>query len=520
MEHDHSEARDPDVEIGYSKRALLLLGLFLATSLLVWNLLTYQQAMSVTPQVKQLQSLATPYPNCRFGVTTNSNVQDYDVASLNVGWYLNWGTSVTPASPGGAEFVQMVRLSQGRDGYSVMPPTATLISLVNANPGKTWVIGNEPDGYPIAGDTDSIDPDLYARAYHDLYQLIKGQDARAKVAIGAIIQPTPLRFEYLDTVWSSYLNTFSETIPVDLWNIHSFILRETVVAPDPEPCGQTVPVWGAYIPRGSSATSGELYCLRDQDNLAVFWQRIREFRQWMADRGERNKPLIISEYGVLFPEDYTDEDGNPFGQARVGSFMTSSFDLLLNETDPEIGYVHDGNRLVQGWAWFSLSSDPFFWGGTLFDPVSKEIRQLGRVYRDYTAALTPTVDLMVAQAYSDPRVFWHESAPVTAVLQAVVSNIGNNATSLPITVTFYDGSVSGTVKTSIGPAVVITDGLRGCADFRFVEQEWTGLGPGVHAFHVEVAGQSDAGVGNNVFEGKVLVATERHYLPLSMQQVQ
>ena len=492
------------------KRVVAVIGLCLGACVLVWWMVEQPGALAET---KPQSTVAfDPYPNCRFGVTTGSDLLDYDVASLNAGWYLNWTTWMSPPHPGGAEYMQMVRLTQDGNGYAVSPPTTTLLSLVDAHPGATWLIGNEPDGFPLAADTDSMYPDIYARAYHDLYYLVKNRDPSAQIAIGAIIQPTPLRFEYLDTVWDTYYQTYSETMPVDIWNVHSFILRETTVVPDPEPCEGTIPIWGAYVPRGATAATGELYCIRDQDDLDIFWQRIREFRQWMASRGERNKPLIITEYGVLFPEDYDDEDGRLFSQPRVGAFMTSTFDLMLNETDPLIGYPYDDNRLVQRWAWFSLSEAEVM-GGALFDEQTKDLRLLGQYFRDYTAAITPTVDLVVARTYAAPAVFWYEEAPVTTTLKAVVSNIGNISTSLPITVTFYDGPPGEPGTNPIGAELVIVGGLQGCADYEVVETEWSGLAVGTHQFYVKVTGEAGGLVTNNVAEGKVLVANYRVVLP-------
>ena len=37
--------------------------------------------------------------------------------------------------------------------------------------------------------------------------------------------------------------------------------------------------------------------------------------------------------------------------------MTQTFDLFLYGTDSEIGYPADDYRLVQAWAWYSLSDD-------------------------------------------------------------------------------------------------------------------------------------------------------------------
>jgi len=256
-------------------------------------------------------------------------------------------------------------------------------------------------------------------------------------------------------------------------------------------------VWGAYVPPGSPAQAGELYCVRDQDNLDIFWQRIRDFRAWMAQKGQREKPLIITEYGVLFPEHYSDEDHRYFSQARVGLFMTRTFDLMLHETDSQIGYPYDADRLVQRWAWFSLSFDPDEMGGALFDPATHELRELGQTYGDYTSALLPAVDLMVTHAYPTPLAIPGDDAPVTVTLAAVVSNIGNISTTHPLSVAFYAGEPRA-VDTYLIGALTIYGGLRGCADLEVVQMEWKDLALGQHPFFVEVSGVTGEPLSNNV----------------------
>jgi hypothetical protein len=465
--------------------------------------------------VKAIRSDATTmavenYPSCRFGVTAEGDITAYDTAALNTGWYVNWGFEESPATPGGMEFVNIVRVKQvGVDGWDFKSGASwpSLNDAIAASPGALWLVGNEPDSHF----QDDMLPKAYANAYHDLYAFIKAQDPKAQVGIGGIVQPTPLRFSYLERVLSAYADVYGGAIPVDVWNIHSFILRETIEAPDPDPCGEnTIPVWGAYIPPGNGSQSGELYCMRDQDDLGIFWQRIREFRRWMAENGQRYKPLIITEYGVLFPEDYSDEDSRPFSQSRVGAFMTGTFDLMLNQSEPTIGYPYDGNRLVQRWAWFSVNGNPYDMGGTLFDPATKQIRLLGEMYRDYTSVITPTVDLM---AYTVPAVYLHEGPPVTATIRAVVSNKGNVSTTSPVTVTFYDGPPGDAGTNQIGAPSVISAGLNGCAEYGVVETQWAGLNPGVHRFYVSVAGGSTGLQDDNVAEGIVLVAISRAFLP-------
>ncbi len=396
--------------------------------------------------IPQATTASKPYPNCRFGVGIIGVVRglaDYDVTSLNAGWYLNWRAEEKPSHPNGMEFVQTIRLLQTGSTYTPIPHKSQISTIVESNPGSIWFIGNEPDRLRIQ---DDIVPELYAQAYHDLYYFLKEEDPTCQVGIGAIVQPTPVRFEYLEKVLDTYLELYGEILPTDIWNIHSFILREEM--------GE----WGAEIPPGISATQGALYQIKDCDNMEIFKERIVEFRQWMQDHGEQKKPLFISEYGIVMPYEIDpggtcfvmDEDGQCFPHERVKAFMYSTFDYLLTAADEEVGNPYDDNRLVQRWVWYSIN-DPLY-GGFLFDPLEKNILELGQDYGNYVAALTPFVDLQVVDIFS-------EAVPIgdPIPLKAVIANTGNVATEQDIEVLFYDAD-SGTL---LGQATI--PGLGGCA---------------------------------------------------------
>ena len=311
----------------------------------------------------------------RFGVGVNLQegpIEDYDVSQLHAGCYLDWGTRLDPPRPSGMEYLQMIRVSGGT--YS--PGLATLGGIVDNNPGSLWLIGNEPD---CIWQDNSL-PSEYAAVYHELYSFIKSRDSSAQIAIGGIVQPTPLRLEYLDMVLDAYQSLYGGMMPVDVWNIHNMILREERGS------------WGCEIPPGIDANQGILYNVQDNDDIEIFKQQIVAFRQWMKEKGERDKPLIVSEYGVLMPEVYG------FDYARVKTFMYASFDYFTTATDESLGYPADGNRLVQRWVWYSLNDDDFEgWPSRhhLFDPETRQITQLGIDYGNYihssTDTPTPTV---------------------------------------------------------------------------------------------------------------------------------
>ena len=153
-------------------------------------------------------------------------------------------------------------------------------------------------------------------------------------------------------------------MPVDVWNVHNFVLREERGS------------WGVDIPPGIPDDRGLLYEISDSSNLDAFKQQMVAFRRWMADRGFRNSPLIVSEYGILMPEDFG------FTPEAVASFLISTFDYFLTATDSNLGFPADGNRLVQRWCWYSLT-DTVYPTGNLFDPTSGNITALGRAWAAY-----------------------------------------------------------------------------------------------------------------------------------------
>jgi hypothetical protein len=189
--------------------------------------------------------------------------------------------------------------------------------------------------------------------------------------IGGVSQPTPLRRAYLDRVLDTYETLYGEPLPVDVWNVHAFVLREEAGS------------WGVDIPPGMEVEEGALYELADHDNLDILQQNLFDFRAWMAERGYGDRPLVVSEYGILMPEDYG------FPLERVGAFLTGTFDIfrtIANET----GYAADDGRLVQWWFWYSVYDGELYPTGNLWDSERQELTPLGNIWMDYVNAIAPS----------------------------------------------------------------------------------------------------------------------------------
>jgi hypothetical protein len=301
----------------------------------------------------------------RFGFAAAAHpAEAYNVSLLHADWYVQYPGFRSGPGPEELEFAQIVRLNDKFDP----PDHQQIADYARAHPGTLWMIGNEQD----APAQDCVTPSEYAVMYHELYNLIKAADPTAKVAIGGVVQATPLRLQYLDLILQEYETRYGPKIPVDVWNVHGFILRERIDS------------WGCQIPCGLSATQGKLYGIDDHDNMTIFQEQIVRFRQWMKDKGERDKPLIVSEYGILFPIQLG------YDEARVERFMLATFDYFRTTTSSSLGYPADGNRLVQAWCWYSLDHKNFEGYesyGHLFDPDTKGITPLGIAYGNYTGSL-------------------------------------------------------------------------------------------------------------------------------------
>jgi hypothetical protein len=96
----------------------------------------------------------------------------------------------------------------------------------------------------------------------------------------------------------------------------------------------------------------------------------------MQERGYRDKPLIVSKFGIPMPPDY----GYEFD--RVCGFMYAALEFRCSAADPTLGYPPDVSRLVQRWCWYTIV-DTEFVTRNLFDPQTRQMTRLGQAWRDY-----------------------------------------------------------------------------------------------------------------------------------------
>lgn len=162
----------------------------------------------------------------------------------------------------------------------------------------------------------------------------------------------------------------------------------------------------------------------------------------------------------------------------MATYLQESFDFLFNETDEEIGYPLDHNRLVQGWVWYSLNDN--IWNGKLFNTNTKNLTTVGQAWKDYVAdednplASQPQPDLWLT---NPETILSDTSAPpageVTATLKVMLVNSGNTktATGDQVVVTFWDGPPESPESAQIGSQTV--SDLPGCGYWTPVSLDWS-----------------------------------------------
>jgi hypothetical protein len=420
-----------------------------------------------------------PSPHLRVGFNFAQDggveITDYDTRRLGAGWYHDYSFNQTPAHPDGILYHQMVRGAGRTTAERIQNLLNRLGPVVDANPGQVWKVGNEPDRYG----QDQLRPEQYVVFYHHVYTFIKQRDPSSRVAVGGIMQPTPIRLRYLDQVLAIYQERYNQPLPADLWHIHNFLLPET--------CG-----WGGGLPPGLEEYASEgIPCpanLSEHGNLNTFKQQLRNFRQWMKNRGYQNYPLIVSEYGILLSKYHG------FPHPVVRDFMLGSFDFMLNTTDAQTGYPADGNRLVQEFAWFSLNFYEFdlatYSGlnGNLFDHSSRQIMPLGLDFENYVKTITvKQTDLAmrtISYAPAQPQTNW----PVT--LTATFANQGSVAAQ-EATVRFWNGDPRAGGQL-IGSAPPLAQLLPECTVPKKGTFLWTPTQPGVYTIFAELTAANSA----------------------------
>ncbi len=515
-------------------RSLIIMSLAIA-------LLVLSGSFAFAEDLAPTSEILASTPSCRYGAATFGATQSQNWAGpLNLGWHVNfqvWGT----AGPETLEFVPIIRLKQQKIGCTRLPgydfsPALTddeLGAAIRSRPGALWIVGNEPDRGPNPEDTactdhrsqDDTAPEVYARAYAEAYAFIKRTDPTAQVASAGLVQVTPGRLQYWEIVWLTYRSLYGTDMPVDAWSMHLYVLPEASldgrpnsianVAIGTDPALAMRESWGI----AEKCPDPNVYCYAEHDNMAEFARQIVMMRQWMKDHGQQNKPLLLTEYSILYPHSLQDEYGNTFTPERVAKFADDSLRYLDTAADPTIGYPKDGNRLVQRWLWFSVQLNGVGYVSNLLNNALTDMTLVGQAFVNRSAAAPRTLNLFPKLVYGTVGLGSNGNGTRNAMLTAEVRNAGSIPTASSFTVRFYrDAGLTSLIGSATVPA-----NLSGCeSDGAEVHVVWPDLMPGEHPFWAKV--DADGVIGetqenDNVIQGKVRVFGYGLALPLVPRNV-
>jgi hypothetical protein len=527
-------------------------------------------AVSSAPILPKLTTESLAPTNCRYGVgfVPNSPASLAWIPTLRAGWFANFSI-YEPPEPN-SEFVFTVRLRQVmRNGerfpdYTVFPKLVDsyvengqirpgLGFFIRRAPGALWLVGNEIE---IDNNLqDNIMPDIYATAYHDIYHYIKSVDPTAKVAIGGVLQVTPGRLQYLDIVLDTYRARYGVKMPVDVWNIHLYILPERTMREEPQNASGKIALGTdpniaifstglrQHCPNPNLPDTPEndprhdVYCRSEHTSVRIFREQITELRRWMKNRGEQNKPLIISEYGSLVPfldgqpdgscSALQDEFNNCFHPERVTRFLIDTTTFMENTKNGEIGYPADDYRLVQRWLWYSIYT-PFGVGqssnllvdnyNNLYPPAAQgALSMIGNAFQSQ-ADLHSTVNLAGRHA-SSVNIFVDTPEDLgKAAISASYSNLGSLSITQPFRVTFYSDPDFSQPIGSVEVDPQQTGAVMGCSWInspQMVHFEWEGLPVGTHHYWAVIDSDnriSETNEADNVTSrGEVIVYSETEF---------
>ncbi len=525
----------------YTRHLVLLITGIVAAAVIAFASKPTNASPAAVESPVQVETPDSATQSCRYGTSVVGSHAAY-VQAMGIGWTLGFNSAPGPVVVG-AEHVPTVRIQQKWNGNTRLddyvltspPSLGALATLVKNNPGRIWQVGNEVDRVFWQ---DDIMPKVYAKAYHDIYKVIKANDPTALVTPSALVEVTPGRLQYLDIVVDAYIATHNVPLPVDLWNMHVYILPEAEYNQNgqlvPSRAGialGTDPALAKIFSGGNAALCGQsqIYCYADHDNLNVFKEQVYAMRQWMKSRGYQNKPLIMTEFGTLYPYmeptdqpppppepcpncySLQDEFQNTFSPQRVTAFMNATLNFLENTTDTSLGFPEDNYRLVQQWNWYAVNEGHVWTSNNLVKDDGSGLTLMGQAYQNWSQSggYIPNLRLSAAPG----GVAWSSGGTASAQISAIIRNNGTIETQGPLKVTFY----SNAGLTSEIASATIPAGITGCATRAYTASvTWPGLTPGVHRYWVKVNSDNaiaETTAADNTGSGTVIVDPLQVLLP-------
>jgi len=426
--------------------------------------------------------------NCRIAITVPYGIDGYDIASLGINSLLDWEVDPPATLPPNIEHIKVLRVRSDIYNYYVN----TLPAWLSIYPGSTWVIGNEPDTWHSQQDNNT--PEVYAQRFFQLASILRS-DPNAKIGFAPIVQPTPIRLRYLDRVMARLddpdLAGSLEAAKglIDIYVPHAFILNE-----------QPGYEWGAGIPPGFENDYADAMVITDPEethNIEIFKTLVRNFRQWLKNNGEQNKPVWITEYGSLMPplDPPSGIDFYNVSDEVTRDFMLASYEFLLGAEgiDLDLGYPADDHRLVQRAYWYSLNEYRWRFGGALFDPIDKSRTIVGNGFVTYNPddlVGVPDPDIFPISAEVIPLRYTPGSGKMRVDYLLFV-RVGNHV----------PGNLLTNINVELFEQAVLADMQPGqlprCGGEGIIALYWSNVGPNI-AHHLEITAHVDPASGTDI----------------------
>lgn len=114
-------------------------------------------------------------------------------------------------------------------------PNQAVFSFARANPGRIYILGDEPDQWCMA-------PDAYAAMYQNFVSQIRAVDPTARLSPAGFAEPNAKccppedkechvrmhSISYAERFYNAYIQSYGTPPPVDEWRFHDFALRYAV----------------------------------------------------------------------------------------------------------------------------------------------------------------------------------------------------------------------------------------------------------------------------------------------------
>ncbi len=263
---------------------------------------------------------ANEWPFARFGVDVGDvPATAAQLDELGPVWYMDYHWDTPTLAAHGRLFI--VHCNQ-------LEPNAQRIGkAMQAGGASWWSLGNEPND----PNQDNVTPEEYAALYHQ-FESLADEAPQCRLV--------PAGLGNADWRWAAefrqiFERKYGHYPKVYAWNIHDYMLE-------------------AHL---------------DPYDVDVFKHRIVEFRHWMESIGDGHKPLLLSEFGVLYGSGCCNRPVDP--PEKIREFMQDTTTWLVE------------SNTVAAWAWFASDARPY--NGSLFDTEGR-LNELGALYRDLAQA--------------------------------------------------------------------------------------------------------------------------------------